>query len=458
MSLFGLLGMAARTMGANTYGLDVTGQNLANLNTVGYSRRVVDFGAVPPADARTSAGQGVEILGVRGIRDAMFDRRLFQETPHQGREQAIVDAMSVIEVALGKPGESLDARLGQFFSAWSGLADAPTDPVKRSQVAAQGQALASDFASMAQRLSSSRTDADNKIRNSVEEINALTAQIASLNSKIQSAGPAGSLTLKDEQIQAVQKLSTLVDIQTNELNDGTMQVQFAAGRPLVVGETAYKVDIVNQPVTGLARLSYEGTDITAAVTSGSVAGLLYTRDTLIPEYKNRLDTLAYSVVTEVNSRHDAGYTLAGTDAPPFFNALGSATDAASLMSMNAAVVADHTLIAAGGVPGTPGDNQTARSLAGLRDTKLLNGNTATFNDFWGQLVNRAGQDGRAAKSELASRSQVVTQIANLRDAVSGVNMDEETANLMKFSRAYDANARYFSVVNDILGTLMNIGR
>jgi len=124
--------------------------------------------------------------------------------------------------------------------------------------------------------------------------------------------------------------------------------------------------------------------------------------------------------------------------------------------MNATVVADPSQVAAAGVAGTPGDNTQARALASLRDTKLLAGGTATFNDAWAQLVYTVGQDASSAQAEESSRGEVVRQIVNLQDSVSGVSMDEETANMMKFQRAYEANAKFFSVVNSTLDTLLSL--
>ena len=126
--------------------------------------------------------------------------------------------------------------------------------------------------------------------------------------------------------------------------------------------------------------------------------------------------------------------------------------------MNAAIIGNPSLVAAGSVANTPGDNTVARNLANLRDAKVLAGNTASFGDAWSQIVYRVGQDASTAKGEMESRSEVVRQIENLQDSVAGVSLDEEAAAMMRFQRAYEANARYFSVINQALDVLMNLGR
>jgi flagellar hook-associated protein 1 len=450
--------MSSRAMDAQRFGLDVTGQNLANVNTPGYSRRVVDLGAIPPANSRYSAGQGVEVLGVRAQRERLFDLRLYREVPQEQREAAIYESLQTVEVALGEPGKSLDNSLTKFFNAWSTLADAPTSATARAQVVAEGQALASSFKAMAGRLDDASLDVDTKVRGAVEEINALASQIASLNAKISSVSTENALHLRDERTEALKKLATFVDIQTTEDKNGSVTVSFGLGSPLVTGNEAYKVGILEEPSTGFARITSAGNDVTNLVQGGRLAGLIHTRDTLLPNYNTQLDTLAYEVVQQVNTLHDAGFTLGGVDAPPFFNALGGVADAAEMIGMNAAVTGNPSLVAAGGVANTPGDNTVARNLANLRDAKVLAGNTASFGDAWGQLVYRVGQDGATAKGEMESRGEVVRQIENLQDSVAGVSLDEEAAAMMRFQRAYEANARYFSVINSALDVLMNLGR
>ena len=124
--LFGMLSSTARSLDAQRYGLDSAGQNIANINTPGYSRRVVDFGAVPPTSERLEAGQGVEVLGIRRLRDRFLDRRLFQENPAQNRENALAEQLGVVEASLGSPTTGLSPRLTQFFDAFSSLSQTPT--------------------------------------------------------------------------------------------------------------------------------------------------------------------------------------------------------------------------------------------------------------------------------------------------------------------------------------------
>jgi flagellar hook-associated protein 1 len=456
--LFGMLSTTARSLEAQRYGLDSAGQNIANINTPGYSRRVVDFGAVPPTSERLNAGNGVEVLGVRRLRDRFFDRRLFQENPAQHRETALAEALGVVESSLGSPNATLNARLNQFFDGFSALAQAPTSATARADVLARGQALATEIRATDGRFQQAQLDTDRRIRASVDDINSLANRLASLNDRIANEDESGTMTLRDEQNEVVKELSTYLDIETIDLPNGTVQVSFGRGKPLVIADVAYAVTVQNEPTTGFARLYSGVTDVTTAINGGKIAGLVAARDVNIPSYRAELDTLAYEVVQQVNTLHDAGFTLAGTDAPPFFQPIGAVAGAASQIAVDPTVAANTTLIAAGSVAATPGDNGTARGLAALRDARVLSGNSATFTGFYTNLVYGVGQDRASAVSEGEIRGEVVLQIENLRDGVSGVSLDEEAASMMRFQRAYEASARFFTTINQTLDVLLNLGR
>jgi flagellar hook-associated protein 1 FlgK len=453
MSLFTTLSSAARSLEAQRMGLEVTGQNIANVNTPGYSRRVVDFASVPPATS-SSAGGGVNVEGVRAVRDRLLERRLQQELPAERREAAIASALGVVETSRGAAGTSIDAGLSNFFDAFSRLADTPTSSVARQEVLLQGETLAESFRDMATRLESAQHDLDRKVRSSVEEVNALAGQIATLNVALSRVPESSRAHLQDEQAALVRQLSELVDIGVVEREGvGGVDVSFGNGRGLVIGETAFTVEAVSVAPNGFAELRVRGIPVTSEVTGGSLGGLVHVRDVNIPDYMNRLDTLAFEVADEINSVHTAGFTQTGAPAGDFFVQPAAVAGAARTMAVENAVSADFGLIAAAGTA-QAGDNQTATAISRLRDARLLNGGTTTFSDAWAQLVYRVGRDTQTATAEQVSREEIVRQVDALRDEVSGISLDEETMQLLKFQRAYEANARFFSAINSALETLI----
>ena len=448
----GSLSSAARALEAQSYALEVTGQNLANINTPGYARRTVNFAEVPPTDP-LNAGGGVTAAGVTAQRAVLVEARLWHEQPGASEQGAIADNLSVVQTALGTNGTTIDKQLSDFFDAFSGLAQDPTSQTARFQVAAKGQSLSQAFNAVSARLTTARTDADTQVRAGVDQVNALAAQLASINTSLGGAGDAAAETLKDQQSNVLQSLSQLVDFSAIQHVDGSVDVSIGNGRALVAGANVYKVAATSAGPQGFATLVTGGFDISGEISGGSIGGQLRVRDTLIPGYVNSLDQLAYGVATSVNTAHQAGYDLSGAPGGAFFAPLATSAGAAAAISVSAAIVSNTSLVAAAGTA-PAGDNQTARAIANLRSAPLAGGGTPL--DGWSSLVYRVGSDVQAAQQEQTSRGDVITQLQNLRDQTSGVSMDEEAAAMIKFQRAYEANARFFSAVNQSFDTLITM--
>jgi flagellar hook-associated protein 1 FlgK len=453
--LFSTLTSASRALEAQRFGLDVTGQNIANVNTPGYARREILLASAPPADA-WSAGSGVDIQGVRAARDRLLERRLQLERPAEQREGAVADSLSIVEVAIGRPGESIDAHMDVFFSWAAQLSADPASATLRHEFVSAGERLAGAFSEMSDRLSTARRQADANVRSAVTEVNQLAAEIAALNANIVRSGSntTGVTALRDQQRVVLDQLSGLMDVAVIERADGGIDVTTAGGRSLVIGHESHAITLESMPPEGLADLRYDGVAMASDVSGGRLGGYLHARDTLVPDYLARLDTLAAGLASEVNALHMTGFDNAGNLGGAFFTFQAGPGAAASL-GVEAAIVADPGRVAAAGLP-IAGDNQNARALAALRDARVLNG--GTFSDAWAQMVYRVGSDAQAARQEQISRQEIVRQVEALNDAVSGVSLDEEAMMMLRFQRAYEANARFFQAVDQAIETLLTMVR
>jgi flagellar hook-associated protein 1 FlgK len=269
------------------------------------------------------------------------------------------------------------------------------------------------------------------------------------------SGPEGRLPLQDQMSNLLRDLNAIVDVDAVEGPQGNVDVTIGNGRALVIGDRTYQVSAVSQPPNGLASVEAGGADITSELRGGRIAGAIEARDVNIPDYMTRLDTVAYEMVNQVNALHRTGFDQLGNTNQNFFTPLASATGAARLIEVDPAVAADGRRIAAAGV-NEAGDNAVAKSLTNLRDARVLEGNSATLVDGWSHLAYRVGRDSRAAQDGLEAQSAIVAQIDALRDSVSGVSLDEEAVQMIKFQRAYEANARYFSTINDTLSILFSV--
>ncbi len=451
--LFDSLSIATSALTAYNAGLDTVGQNIANINTPGYSRRTVAFAERPPADM-LSAGRGVDIVAIQAYRDSLLEARTGHEQAGLSHDSALVDGLSQVEAAIGLPGSSLDADLDAFFTSFSQLATDVTSSSARDSVVRQGQQLAQGFNALSDRLSELQRSTDTSIRDTVTQINGLASQIATLNGQIANGGP-GVETLKDQRSTLLQQIQGLADVSVLSRPDGAVDVSMAQGQALVVGANVYAIDVQSTSPSGFASLHLGDFDITSQVTNGQLGGLLALRDTVITGYQTGLDQLAYDVATQVNTVHQTGYDANGDAAGAFFAPLAGVAGAAKAIAVDAAVAADSGLVAGSGT-GAPGDNQTARALADLRNSRVMSGGTATAAEAWSNLVYRVGSDLAGVQASSTTREAVVRQLQQMRDQASGVSLDEEAATMLKFQRAYEASARFFTTVNATLDALMGM--
>jgi len=453
--LFDSLSFAAGALNAQRIGLDVAGQNMANINTVGYSRRMLMLAEVPAGDV-FNAGRGVEVVEIRALRDLFVEAQLRGERQGAGRDAAIIAHLASLESTLGVPGTALDARLTEFFDAYSTLASDPSSVTARESVVRQARELATAFHALNDRLDATERSIDADLAGTIQEINALSGQVARLNAEIIKAGP-GVETLRDERAVALNRLAELADIRVLSRDDGGVDVTLPSGRALTIGANAYALTVAAGGGSGLLAVSLDGVDITAELTGGRVGGLLYTRDTLVPGYRAQIDQLAWDLAVQVNTVHAGGYDANGLAAGDFFVPPGAVAGAAAAFGVDAAVLADSSLVAASAT-GAIGDNGVARDIAALRETRFGAGGTATPAEMWGQFVFGVGSEVALIRASQASRANVVRQLETLQARTSGVSLDEEAANLMRFQRAYEANARFFTTIVDTLDTLMQMVR
>jgi flagellar hook-associated protein 1 FlgK len=450
--LFDSLTSASHALDAQRMGLDVVGQNLANVNTPGYARRRLILGEVPPTDP-SNAGRGVEVLQVQAQRDIFIENRLRNEQQGASFTDAQLQNLSSLQAGIGLPGQGLDASLAGLFDSFSALATDVTSVPARDAVVAQGKNVAQSFNTLAQRIQNAQLDADGNIRASVAEINDLAKQVAQLNGRITSANGSDVEALRDQRNVALSRLSELAGVTVTESSTGAVTVSVGPGNPLVVETDTFTLDMSPTTPSAMGRLSIGGVDITNQFNQWQIGGLLQVRDTILPGYMNKLDQMAYDIATQVNAVHSAGFDAAGNPAGDFFVQPGAVAGAAAAMAVDPGVAANSQLVA-GSLTGAAGDNQTATALAALRNQRVMSGGTATPSDAWGQFVYTVGADISSAQSQSDTHDQVVLQLQKLRDSASGVSMDEEAAWLMKYQRAYEASARYFTTVNSAIDTLM----
>jgi flagellar hook-associated protein 1 FlgK len=348
--------------------------------------------------------------------------------------------------------------MSEFWNAWQSLTSDPDGATERQVLVTVSQVLATTFNQLHADLFQTRQDLDLVVQGTVADINRLSEQLVDLNGKIISS-EAGSLSAndyRDQRERVLSELAELIDINSFEDANGAVSVSVASGRPLVIASQNYLLSTETN-VDGLEEVVWvdndgNTTNINAEISGGKLKGLLEVRDVIIGDYMTRLDTLAGSLMTDVNLLHQAGFDLNGAGGEAFFIGTGTAED----LEVNPNIVGDTDLIAAAADATTvPGDSRNAVEIAELQYA-LNMGGTQSYSDFYGSIVRDVGNEVLKSDAYYNHQSDMMVQLENQREAVSGVSLDEEMINLIKFQNAYTAAARMITTADEMMQTVLQM--
>jgi flagellar hook-associated protein 1 len=453
-SLNASLAIALSGLAAEQGAMGATANNVANVNTPGYSRQVPSLTTSDPVviDPLT-LGTGVTLLRIDSVRNAILESQIQQETQSQGELGALVAALSQTETNFSSTTADVGTALSHLFDGINQLATSPADLSLRQNVLTAAGNLAHAFNVAADHLGTQRTSLDQSVEQTVLEINQLTQHISELNGRIsdlQNVGEsAGSFI--DRRTQMIDELSSLIDVSVIP-SGNTLTLTTANGSALVSGQTSFQFS-TGLDSSGSQQVFSQGNNVTKSIVSGSLAGLLKARDQHIPATQRQLDVLAASLANALNGIQSAGYDLHGNtgSANLLFNPPPpSVKGAAASFSV---AIDDPSLIAASS-DGTAGSNGNAEAMYALRNAALIDGQSPT--DYYSTIVFNVGNASANAKAEQGASELVLTQLNNQRSAVSGVSLDEEAANLMRFQQAYAASAQVITAINQMMQDVINM--
>ena len=451
--LFGTISIALRAMQAQQGAIAGTSNNIANMNTPGYSRQQAVLVESDPAYVgNVKVGSGVNLTGFQSIRDDVLELRMQEEQQQQGQLGSTLDAMNQVETLFPSDGTGIDQEMSQFFGSLSSLSVNPADPSLRQSVLTSAQNLANVFQVTSGKLQKQQSDLDSQVSQAVLQVNQLSAQIAELNGQISSM-PANSTeagTFTDQRNQLIQQLANVIDVTTIR-SDNSISLTTANGVPLVVGNQNYQLS--TQPdASGRVQVMSGSQNMTGEIRSGQLAGLLQVRDETIPSILSDLDTLAYNLATQFNAVHTSGYDLNGNQGTDFFVQPATQSGAAASLAVN---ITDPSQIAASS-DATAGGNGNLLSLIDLQNQPIVGGSTPI--SFYSNLVFRVGSNISDARSQQQASDLVSQQLQDQRGAVSGVSLNEEATNLLRYQRAFEAAARVVDVITSLTDTAVNLGR
>lgn len=444
---------------ANQLAMTTTGQNVANVNTPGFSRLAPNMVSIA-GHSGLSAGGGVEVASVRRLGGDFQNQQLWRANTEMSMHASAQQYLGALEGLMSGDGSSISIGLDQFFAALSELTVSPESVALRQQVINEAGNLAQRFNGLSGNIDAQIRALHEQREFMVVQTNGLLENIAQLNRRIVEGQGVGddTNTLRDHRESLIGELSQFASVRVNEVQDGSVTLSLANGQPLVAGTTASQLQ-VSRLANGEQELSlsFGKTEFPIAQDrlGGGLGGLHQVEYSSLRPMLESLHDIASEMATSVNTVLADGYDLNGGPGQPLFK-----YDPTSITGMLNTTGISASELALSGVLDAEGEvevgnNDVLLKLLALRnETITLNDNQVTLNDAYAGMLGRVASDSRENQAELRTATTVRAQAQAQRDSISAVNLDEEAVNLMTYMQAYQANMKVISTANQLFGDLM----
>lgn len=465
--LFGELANGVKALTAASRSIETAGRNLANVNNSSYARQRVIYG--DRGSVQTDIGVqslGVEARQIQQLRDSLLDAQVVRETSLQSSYETQQSAYQRAQANLGQSVDRSGAAsttgsdgstngiaqaLSDFFNSFQSFAASPTDTGERQTLIQKAGILSDGLNESDQRLSQLQSDLTTQVTSDITDVNSILSTIADLNGQIgrlEINQPGSAVDLRDQRQAAVEQLAKKMSIETQSDPTFAGEIQVFARDASNNPVQLINLSSITGPVTLSGSTISGGTPATALVLKGgSISGALTARDGTISTLRTNLDKLSAQLVTSVN----AAYNPTGSTGD-FFNAAGTT---AATIAIAGTLTATNLKASDGGAAG---DNTIAQAVANLAFTTYgtpADAIDGTFSQFYSKTVTDLGQALTTANTRVASQTNIASLVRSQRDAVSGVSLDEEMADLIKYQRAFQASSRVIQVIDELLDSVIN---
>jgi len=475
-----LLSIAKSGLFVSKKGMETSSHNIANANTEGFTRQRVNITASKPIlKGGLIEGTGARISGIRRIGDPFVMQKIGSAIANAKYYSGVADSLGQIEgIFTDLDSEGLTTVLNRFFNSFSELAGNPEDESIRSYVRDNASRVISDFKRLGGAMDGATDTINTGIELGVKDVNGIADQIAKLNRKIviMEAGGDEASDLRDKRDLAVTKLAEVVNVTFYEDNQGMYVVNIEGAGTLVAG--GVRVELVAGPnrESGKYEVYFKqrpSVPITNRIKKGTLGALVQTRDNNLAQLKSSLDSIAFEVIGRVNEIHRKGY--ARRDLPVdkkgnpaefdqkgattninFFKQLGSQNGAIYQIGLSDEVNSDLSNIVTGLLPNKPGDNRVALAISKIPHEKLLNDGQATVEEEYLKAIGDVGIASGRAKFEREQSDGLLAQTKAIRERVSGVSLDEEATQLIRYQNAFQASAKVIKEADEMMDAVINI--
>lgn len=451
MAVTRLLDIASRSLGVYQRALDVTAHNVSNANNPQYSRqRVVLTAEKSEIRADGDWGTGVSIRDILRVRDNLNEIQIRTYNQKYSAANKKSELLGQIETVFAEPSDSgLSSLINKFFNSWDKLAASPNDTSLRNAVVQSAQLMGDKLQNIHDGLAQVKEDISSEMTDRVKEINNYIVQIQGMNKQIVESTNVGNVPndLMDKRDDAIAELSKLVNITVNYDNKGSANISIGG----VFATDSYNyVQFKADNTNGQLSMVTEDGTTRVAINSGELFSFTDLFNNKIPDYQSKIDTVANSIMNSVNTAHSTGYTL---QTPPTTGLNFFDNYANGKLTINANILADVKNIAVSG-NGQSGNGDIAVLIAGLTKSGVISGET--IGNYYSSIVSTLGADKLLQEQNASSNQLVLDQLELQKESVSGVSVDEEMTNVIKFQRSYDASARLIKIADEMLQTLLSM--
>lgn len=451
--LLNALNAGRTSLSTNQKAIEIAGNNIANVNTPGYSRQNAVLTPYPALNfGDFFIGQGVKISSVQREHDVFITAQIQDKSRTFGEESARSTPLNELERVFSVGEKSLATEIDRFFDAWQELTVNPSGQVERDIVLQRGDLLSKAFQSAVGQLDTVRKNINSSLASKIDAVNFKLQEVADLNERIAAVETSGQTanTFRDRRDLLLQDLSFSLGIQSFEEDTGMVSVQLPGGLPLVQGNAALRFEGVQVGDDLQLTLKQGATTFNVNLNNlaGEFKGLLDVRDRFVPALQDDLRTMAAAIATEVNDAHRQGVDLNGNTGVDFFS-----VDAHGRL----AIALTHGSQIAAGTSGAPGDNRNAQAIAALGQKKTMN-NEDTFVSFYGKLTARVGIEAGQNRLTLGGAEDALVQLQNLRDGKVGVSLEEEMINLIQYQKGFEASAKFLATIDEMMDTILSLKR
>lgn len=473
-SAFRGLSIGVSAVFANQRALDVSGHNISNVNTPGYTRQMISNSSsfyqnvgMAGNGRLLQLGYGVDVQEIRQYRDEFLDKKFKKENTELGYWSTRYTSVQELETVFSDNSEDgLQAVMNNFWNSWEQLSKPTGGLTARAMVKENAIAFVETVRNMDNTLMNFRRSKDTEIKENITKINDMAKDLAELNLEIKKMESHGVVAndLRDERNYLIDKLSGMAKIQVVVSDSINVSLE---GRMLVEGSRYEQIGTVPDTTNnGFVKLVWTSTNEKLEISAGSVKSMFESRDELVNGFREKLNQFVKGIAAEVNAIHSKGYgTKDQTQRKFFVNAIDMNSNNIDLSTIAFNPdLNDYDNIAAGEESGNYEDNRVALAIAGLRQNDFFSADAYdtsgmdrkyNYDEFYRNIISSLGNIGQEAATAVDAQKLLVDQIEYRRQAISAVSLDEEMSNLIKYEHSYNAAARIVNAMDEMLEIVVN---